>query len=223
VSTSSRILAREVAVEVSGAVLLASAGLAVEPAEVVAVMGPSGSGKTTLLGCLSGTVVPSQGSVEVDGVRVSELSPAARARFRREHVGLVFQEPELLDELTVGENVALQMLFAGGSRSETRDRAAAALERVGVGNLLDARVARLSGGEAQRVAVARALASSSSVILADEPTASLDVDNARQVTRLLVEAARRDGTAVVIATHDPEVAAACDRTVLLRDTTPAPR
>jgi ABC-type lipoprotein export system ATPase subunit len=206
-----------VAVEAGDVVVLASTTLTVEAGEVVAVTGPSGSGKTTLLGCISGTVVPSRGTIEVDGVEVSALSAAERARFRREHVGLIFQEPELLDELTVGENVALQMLFAGVSRSQTQTRARAALDRVAVGHLVEARVSRLSGGEAQRVAVARALACRAAVLVADEPTASLDADNVRAVTRLLVEAARRDGTAVVIATHDPEVASACDRVVPLRE------
>lgn len=216
-STASRIVTREAGVEVSGVVLLASTSLTVAAGEVLAVVGPSGSGKTTLLGCISGTVVPTRGQIEVDGIDVSRLSAAARARFRREHVGLIFQGPELLDELSVGENVALQMIFSGMARDEARSRAAVALERVGVAQLIDARVARLSGGEAQRVAVARALASPASVVLADEPTASLDADNARQVTNLLVEAARREGAAVVIATHDMEVAGACDNVLSLRE------
>ncbi|RBY96937.1 ABC transporter ATP-binding protein [Blastococcus sp. TF02-8] len=209
---------REVVVEAGDHLVLASTTLSAAPAEVVAIMGPSGSGKTTLLACVGGTAVPTSGKVEVDGSVISELAPAARARFRREHVGLVFQDPELLDELTVGENVALQLIFSGVPRSKAREQAMTALDRVSLAHLVDSPIQHLSGGEAQRVAVARATIRRAAVILADEPTASLDATNARLVTDLLITAARDQGSVVLLATHDADVAAACDRVVSLRET-----
>lgn len=203
--------------EVGGVPILSSTSLHVRAGEVVAVTGPSGSGKTTLLNCVAGIIVPSSGVVLINGIEMSSLRPAARAKFRRNHIGLVFQDPELLDELSVVENVSITMIFNGADRTDATDRADAMLRTLDVGHLSASRTATLSGGEAQRVAVARALVKDASVIVADEPTASLDAVNVVQVTRLLVDAARRSHAALMIATHDPTVASLCDHVVSLRE------
>lgn len=197
--------------------LLASTTFTVGKGEALAIVGPSGSGKTTLLGCVSGTVVPSRGSVVVGGTEVSSLAVGARARFRRIHVGPIFQDPELLDELSVVENVALSLIFSGVARTEALRRAAQLLERLGMGAHVEARTATLSGGEAQRVAVARALVKRSAIVVADEPTASLDAEHAAEVTQLLITTARESGTALLLATHDVTVASECDRVLSLRE------
>ncbi|MBA2530139.1 MAG: ABC transporter ATP-binding protein [Euzebyales bacterium] len=197
--------------------LLASTTFTVGKGEALAIVGPSGSGKTTLLGCVSGTVVPSRGSVVVGGTEVSSLAVGARARFRRNHVGPIFQDPELLDELSVVENVALSLIFSGVARTEALRRAAQLLERLGMGAHVEARTATLSGGEAQRVAVARALVKRSAIVVADEPTASLDAEHAAEVTQLLITTARESGTALLLATHDVTVASECDRVLSLRE------
>lgn len=204
-------------VRVNDATILACTDLTVQRGEVVAVTGPSGSGKTTLLNCLSGIVVPSEGDVIVDGVKITALTSAARARFRRTHLGIVFQDAELLDELTVLDNVAVRLRFDGMSRHDANEEAKRALHQVGMARFASLRIATLSGGEAQRIAVARAIAGSPVVILADEPTASLDKNNAQQVAGLLVDLAHRHGIALVAATHDPVVAGICDRQHALRE------
>lgn len=211
------VVARDVMVKVGRATVLASTTFTVDRGEVLAVVGPSGSGKTTLLGCVSGTVVPSRGSVVVEGTEVSSLGAAGRAKFRRRHVGLIFQDPELLDELSVVENVALSLIFGGVARKEAVRRAARLLEQLGLGAQVDARTATLSGGEAQRVAVARALVKRSAIVVADEPTASLDAEHAAEVTQLLITMARESGTALLLATHDVTVAGECDRVLSLRE------
>jgi len=207
----------DVIVEVGGVTLLTSVTFDVPRGTSLAVVGPSGSGKTTLLGCVSGTVVPTRGTVTVDGVDVSSLRAAARAKFRRERVGLIFQDPELLDELSVVENVALGLIFAGVNRRKAIIQAGQVLDRVGVGEMCDARTATLSGGEAQRVAVARALVKHSPVVVADEPTASLDAQNAAHVAELLLATARETSAALLLATHDSAVAGLCDRVLSLRE------
>lgn len=196
-------------------VVLRSVDLRVGAGSSLAVTGPSGSGKSTLVACLAGLVQPTSGEVVVDGRVVSGLSEVGRARFRRERLGLVFQDPELFEELSVTENAALSLMFAGVPRAQALTRAVAALEAVGMGELGSAFPRTLSGGEAQRVAVARALATDRAVIVADEPTASLDAANAAAVSDLLLDACAR-GAAVVLATHDPEVAARCDAVLDLR-------
>jgi putative ABC transport system ATP-binding protein len=171
---------------------------------VVAVTGPSGSGKTTLLRLLAGLEQPNAGDVVVLGTAVAGLDRAAMARFRRGHVGFVAQDPELVSFLGARENLELALELRGvdGDRSE---RAQEALAALGVGELADQRVSRLSSGERQRVAVARALAARPALLLADEPTARLDGANALGLAALLGRLAREWGTAVVCATHDPYV------------------
>lgn len=166
------VLARDLSVQVRGAQVLPVVSFSLERGRSLAVVGPSGSGKTTLLGCVAGTAQPSAGSLIVDGTDLVGLSAARRAAFRRQHIGLVFQDPELLDELTVEENVALSLIFSGVRRPSAQRRARAALAEVGLERLASARTGRLSGGEAQRVAVARALVKDSVLVVADEPTAS---------------------------------------------------
>lgn len=210
------IVVREVAVVIGEEHVLAPTSLEVASGEAVAVMGPSGSGKSTLLACIDGLRAPTAGTVQVGERVVSGLSVAARARFRRELCGVVHQDPDLLDELDVRDNVALPLIFAGTSRPAARARALEMLVAVGCGELSSRRPWQISGGEAQRVAVARAFAGAPAVIVADEPTASLDAANAATVIDLIVTHARRAGAAAVIATHDPAVAEACDHVLPLR-------
>lgn len=216
------ISARDLDVQVGKKMLLSAVSLDVSAGEVLAVTGPSGSGKTTLLGCIAGTIVASHGELHVDGISLSTMDGAERARFRRERIGLIFQDPELLDELSVVENVAVSLVFAGVRRREAASRSVAILDQLGIGALADRAVSHLSGGEAQRVAVARALVKGAEIVIADEPTASLDAANAAAVTDLLIEHVHRARCALVIATHDPAVAQRCDRILSLRDPVAAP-
>jgi len=204
-----------VTVEVGGQVILRPVSFEVADGAVLAVVGPSGSGKSTLLGCVSGLLVPSAGAVEVAG-RAMAGGEAQRARLRREHLGVVSQDADLLDELDVVENVALPLIFAGRGRAEAMELAVAALTRVGCESLAQARPGTLSGGEAQRVAVARALTVPGRAIVADEPTAALDRRNALSVGALVVDNAREQGSATLVATHDLELAAMCDEVLDLR-------
>lgn len=207
--------ATRVGVDADGQVRLAPVTLRVPDGRVLAVSGPSGCGKSTLLGCLSGRVRPSEGEVRICGQDVWAWPAGRRAVFRRVHVGQVFQRADLMDELTVAENVALPLLFNGVARTEARSRAVALLADVGCQELADRVPGTLSVGQAQRVAVARACVTHGQVLLADEPTASLDRANAMQVGRLLVELARARGLAMVLATHDPAVVALCDEELSL--------
>jgi putative ABC transport system ATP-binding protein len=194
-----------------GASLTASAG------EVLAVMGPSGSGKSTLLHCLAGILIPSAGEVWFDGRRVDTLAETARSLLRRRHFGFVFQFGQLVPELTAEENVALPLLLGGARRSAALRTARPWFARLGLDGLERRRSGELSGGQAQRIALARALVTSPRVLFADEPTGSLDSLTGEQVLDLLVTAARDNGTTVVLVTHEPRVAAYADREVIVRD------
>lgn len=189
----------------------------IEPGEVVAVTGPSGSGKSTLLHCLSGIMRPETGEVHYAGQRIDALDDAARTRLRREHFGIVFQFGRLVPELTAVENVALPLLFDRRGREEALTLARGRLEEAGAAEIADARPTELSGGELQRVAVARALVTGPKVIFADEPTGALDSVAGEQVLSLLLSAARLNSATVVIVTHDNRVAAYADREIVLRD------
>lgn len=191
--------------------------LDVEPGEFVAIEGPSGSGKTTLLGLMAGLEAPDSGTVELLGHDLARLGAAERARLRASGVGIVLQSYGLLPELPVAENVGLPLALAGADPATRRRRASEALEAVGLGHALDARVDELSGGERQRVGVARAVAAGPAVILADEPTGSLDEANAASVLALLVEQARAHRRSLVLVTHDPASAALADRRLRMRD------
>jgi putative ABC transport system ATP-binding protein len=196
---------------------LRGANLEVERGEIVAIMGPSGSGKSTLLHCLAGILVPDSGEVHFAGDRIDTLGEAARSALRRDRFGFVFQFGQLVPELTCLENVALPLLLAGTRRSHALDAALPWFPRLGLDELADRRSGELSGGQAQRVALARGLVGNPEVLFADEPTGSLDSLTGEQVMELLVGAARGQGTTVILVTHEPRVAAYADREVIVRD------
>jgi putative ABC transport system ATP-binding protein len=189
--------------------------LTVAPGEVVAIMGPSGSGKSTLLYLLGGLDVPDAGKVRLGGVDWQSLRGGDRARFLRRTCGFIVQGLALLPQATAAENVEVPLLLDGLDQRERGYRVAAALDRVGLAGHGAQLTDELSGGEQQRVSIARALVLRPPVVLADEPTASLDSVTAQVVTRLLVNSARERNTAVVLVTHDPAVASHADRIVRL--------
>lgn len=191
--------------------------LEVEAGALVAVEGPSGSGKTTLLGLLAGLEAPDDGSITVLGHDLSRLSDAERARLRQRRIGIIFQSFGLIASLTVLENVGLPLLLAGRPEVERRARSRAVLEEVGLGAAVGGRVDELSGGERQRVGVARALVIEPALILADEPTGSLDEESARGVLQLLTAAVRRRRASLVLVTHDPASALLADRRYRMHD------
>jgi putative ABC transport system ATP-binding protein len=184
---------------------LAEVSMSVAAGEVVAVMGPSGSGKSTLLNLIAGLDKPTAGTVTVAGRRIDALGESALARFRARHVGIIFQFFNLLDDLTVEDNVQLPAQLAGMSRRQAKARAGQLLERMGIAEHRNAYPARISGGQRQRVAIARALVNSPEVLLADEPTGALDTATGQEIGRLLREL-NQDGQTLVLVTHDPELA-----------------
>jgi putative ABC transport system ATP-binding protein len=184
--------------------------------EYVAIMGPSGSGKSTLmhiLGCLDS---PSSGSYHIAGTDVSGMSELELAQVRNERIGFVFQQFNLLPSMSAWRNVELPLCYAGLARAERRDRAMAALERVGLSDRVDHRPGELSGGQQQRVAVARALVTDPALLLADEPTGNLDSHSSKDVLALFAEL-HEAGRTIVLITHEPEVAQAAGRTLHIRD------
>lgn len=185
--------------------------------EWVALLGQSGSGKSTLLHLLAGLDLPGEGSIEIAGVAVSELDERARTLFRRRHVGFVYQAFNLLPTLTALENVALVAELNGRRPADSRERAAVLLEEVGLGAAMQRYPDRLSGGEQQRVAVARALVHDPWLLLADEPTGNLDAGTGERVLDLLDTILRKRGHTLLIATHSSEVAARADRIWHLKD------
>ena len=191
--------------------------LDVARADSLAVMGPSGCGKTTLLHILAGILTPSSGSVHHDGTDLATLSDRRRTRMRRQDFGFVFQDGQLLPELTALENVILPRMLAGVSRRAATAEAASWLDRLGLSGMHERRPTQLSGGQAQRVAIARALAGRPSVVFADEPTGALDQTTGQTVLQILVDSCRDTGASLVMVTHDAKVAAACRRTVAMRD------
>lgn len=197
---------------------LAGVSLRVERGEFVALAGPSGSGKTTLLNLVGGLDTPSSGRIELDGRELRLLAPHELADWRLEKIGFVFQQFSLVPVLTAAENVELPLLFRNGLSIADRKRAVdASLARVGMAGKANRRPAELSGGEQQRVAVARAVAGSPEIVLADEPTANLDHESGGAVVALLRELNRERGTTVLYATHDPELVRLAGRVVTLRD------
>jgi len=196
---------------------LAGLSLAVRAGEALAVLGPSGSGKSTLLNLIAGLDRPSAGSVTVDGLRVDELGEAGSAKYRRTRIGMVFQFFNLLDDLTVTDNITLPAQLAGLPRAEVRVRAAELLEALGIARHARAYPGRLSGGERQRVAVARALMNRPALLLADEPTGALDTASGEDVRNLLAEL-NADGQTILLVTHDLALAESCaTRTIELVD------
>lgn len=191
--------------------------VSVDPGEVVAVMGPSGSGKSTLLHVLAGLLRPDEGEVELDGARIDTLSDRERSAVRLRRMGFVFQFGDLVPELTLAENVALPVRLLGLPRRQAQERAADLLGQLGVGDVADRRLVEVSGGQAQRAAVARALVHQPDVVLADEPTGALDTVTGELVLESLLRAADQRGVAVVLVTHELSVAAWASRSVSLRD------
>lgn len=196
---------------------LAQADLCVAGGEMVAIVGPSGAGKSTLLHLLGLLDSPTSGRYRLAGADTSELSPTDRGRLRAQAIGFVFQAFHLVGHKSATENVMLPLIYQRAPRETRRGRAIEALERIGLGQRLDAAPATMSGGEKQRVAVARALVHNPRLLLCDEPTGNLDTENSRAVIDLLRELTRQDGMATIVVTHDLEVAASADRIIRVVD------
>ena len=208
---------RALAVTFGRTAALAGVDLEVSAAEVVAVMGASGSGKSTLLHCLSGILRPDHGEVRFAGERIDDLSERERSALRRKDFGFVFQFGELVPELTLVENVALPLRLAGLGRRTAEQRGLEMMARLEVAEVAGKRSSEVSGGQAQRVAVARALVHRPRVVFADEPTGALDSANSELVLDALCGLARDLGSAVVLVTHEPRIAAFADREIVLRN------
>jgi putative ABC transport system ATP-binding protein len=217
VSTNYLIEARNVAYDFGETPALRGANLSIREGEILAVMGPSGSGKSTLLYCLAGILTPQHGEVHFSGQRLDTLNDSERSALRRDAFGFVFQFGQLVPELTAEENVALPLLLGGLRRNDALERAREWFARLGIEGLERRRSGELSGGQAQRVALARGLVARPKVLFADEPTGALDSLTGELVMELLVTAARQDGTTVVLVTHEPRVAAYAGREVVVRD------
>ncbi len=209
--------AREVVLSFGQTPALRGASVSVDAGEILAIMGPSGSGKSTLLHCLAGILVPDSGGIWFDGHRIDTMGETMRSTLRRERFGFVFQFGQLVPELTAEENVALPLLLAGVRRQAALRQARGWFARLDIDGLEGRRSGELSGGQAQRVALARGLVARPTVLFADEPTGALDSLAGEQVMNLLVSAARDEGTTVVLVTHEPRVAAYADREVIVRD------
>ncbi|MER5535832.1 ABC transporter ATP-binding protein [Streptomyces mirabilis] len=196
---------------------LRGATLELRTGEMLAVTGASGSGKSTLLHCLAGIVRPDEGTVEYAGGRLDRLPESRLSELRRTEFGVVFQFGQLIPELTALDNVALPLLLAGTARTAAREQAGEWLERFGVRGQEALRPGEMSGGQAQRVSLARALVTGPRIVFADEPTGALDSLAGEQVMTALAHTARESGAAVLLITHDARVAAYADREVALRD------
>jgi putative ABC transport system ATP-binding protein len=196
---------------------LRGASLDVNRGEIVAIMGPSGSGKSTLLHCLAGILVPDSGHVLFEGRRLDVMSETSRSALRRDRFGFVFQFGQLVPELTAEENIALPLLLDGTRRKPALEAARPWFGRLHLDGLEQRRSGELSGGQAQRVALARGLVAQPEVLFADEPTGSVDSVTGELVMNLLTDAARDQGTTVILVTHESRVAAYADREVVVRD------
>jgi putative ABC transport system ATP-binding protein len=209
--------ARDVTLSFGQTPALRGASVSVAAGEILAVMGPSGSGKSTLLHCLAGILIPDAGEVWFGGRRVDAMGENERSALRRDRFGFVFQFGQLVPELTAEENIALPLLLGGVRRGPALEQARAWFGRLGLDGLEQRRSGELSGGEAQRVALARGLVARPQALFADEPTGSLDSLTGEHVMNLLTAAARDQGTTVILVTHEPRVAAYADREVVVRD------
>jgi putative ABC transport system ATP-binding protein len=209
--------ARDIRMSFGKTPALRGATVSVAAGEILAVMGPSGSGKSTLLHCLAGILTPYAGEIHFAGQRIDTMSEPDRSELRRDRFGFVFQFGQLVPELSAEENVALPLLLSGTRRAEALEQARGWFDRLDLDGLERRRSGELSGGQAQRVALARGLASRPEVLFADEPTGSLDSLAGEQVMELLTGAARDQGTTVVLVTHDPRVAAYATREIIVRD------
>jgi putative ABC transport system ATP-binding protein len=196
---------------------LRGASIEARPGEIVAVMGRSGSGKSTLLHCLAGILVPEEGEVWLAGRRIDNLPEKQRSELRRDRFGFVFQSGQLVPELTAEENVALPLLLGGFRRTAALQEARTWFGRLGLEGLEHRRSGELSGGQAQRVALARGMVAGPRVLFADEPTGALDSVSGEMVMSLMTQAAREQRTTVILVTHDARIAAYADREVIVRD------
>lgn len=200
-----------------GTDVLSGITLELSPGETAAIMGPSGSGKSTLLHCMSGVLLPTTGRVHFGATDLTELTDGDRSHLRLSSFGFVFQDGQLLPELTAAENIALPATLTGTSRRKARRRAVHLLDQLGLGEFADRRPGQLSGGQAQRVAIARALATEPAVIFADEPTGALDQATGHDVMQMLTTLVHQQGSTLVLVTHDAQVADWLDRRIELRD------
>ncbi len=196
---------------------LAGVSVSVARGETVAIMGPSGSGKSTLLHCLSGVLVPDQGTVTFDGQVVSSLRDRQRSHLRLTRFGFVFQDGQLIPELAARENVALPLMLTGTPRNRALGTADGMLERLGLADLRNRRPGDMSGGQAQRTAIARALAAQPDVVFADEPSGALDQATGHEMMQLLTTTVAMSGASLVLVTHDLNVARWCGRLIEIRD------
>ena len=197
--------------------VLRGVDFSVAPGEVVAVMGASGAGKSTLLQILGTLLTPDEGSLRIDGTDVLALSGKALSAFRNRRIGFVFQAHHLLPEFSALENVMIPSLIGGASTSESRAKALKLLETVGLSERVSHKPSELSGGEQQRVAIARSLVNAPAILFADEPTGNLDSRTKEEIHRLFFRLRNELGQTVVIVTHDPGLASECDRTCILQD------
>ena len=195
--------------------ILRGVTLPIEAGERVSIVGPSGSGKTTLLMVISGLQTPSSGAVDIDGQDITQMDEDTLAAFRRDNIGIVFQNFHLVPTMTALENVATPLEFAGDKNA--MEKAKKALISVGLGHRIDHYPGQLSGGEQQRTALARALAPAPRLILADEPTGNLDHDTGEKIIAQIFELAETAGTTLVLVTHDMDLARRCDRIVKIAD------
>ena len=217
-STDNRALTGRALVKNFGNVhALAGVDIDIPSGQALAIMGPSGAGKSTLLLCLSGILTPTSGEICLGGKNVSGLPDKSRSRLRLKHFGFVFQDGQLVPELTANENVALPLMLSDASRRTAISAADDWLRRLGLEDEANRRPGEMSGGQAQRVAIARALAASPAVVFADEPTGALDQATGHEVMQLLTTTCRMSGATLVVVTHDPQVAAWCERLVEIRD------
>ncbi len=191
--------------------------LEIPDGQVVSIVGASGAGKTTLLQIMGTLDKPTTGTIEIDGTDVSRMSQTQLANFRNQKIGFVFQFHQLLPEFTALENVMIPAFIAGKSKKEARERAEELLQFMGLSERAEHKPNELSGGEKQRVAVARALVNNPSVVMADEPSGSLDTHNKEELHRLFFDLRDRYGQTFVIVTHDEQLAAQCDRTIHMQD------
>lgn len=209
--------ARNVSLSYGSTPAVRDVSMNIEAGASVALMGASGSGKSSLLHCLAGVIVPDEGQVFVDGLDVTLLPDRDRSRLRLERMGVVFQFGDLVPELTLIENVMLPMQLLGHRAKPARDRALEVLDQLGIIDLADSRTGAVSGGQAQRAAVARALVNRPAVVLADEPTGALDSVNGEAVLDALVDLCRGEGAALLVVTHDNVVASHLDTLVTMHD------
>lgn len=196
---------------------LAGVSIDIPPGQQLAIMGPSGSGKSTLLHCLSGILRPEVGTVHLGSTDITSLTDSQRSRLRRSHFGFVFQDGQLIDELTAAENVAFPLLLAGVPRSHALREAAVWLERLGLAGMDSRKPGEMSGGQAQRLAIARALVHQPSVVFADEPTGALDQATGHEVMQVLTSICSMANATLIVVTHDTKVAQWCSRLVEIRD------